>query len=244
MKKILFIFLIGVAAIPIFGDEHQFPQAVLDYQHAANSENISMYMKLFSPDMIMIDVGRVFDSHSEIRTWALGEVIPNGSSFKPLEVLVESAGYYKTMVKWMRWEVLYYFWTNESGKIRKMSLQYQQTGSTGINSVYNALPPSVSLYFDSIKSGSLDMLDECFTGRPSLTVVSRTFTGLKEIRRFVDTEVLGGEYQLMDLIEESPQRISIHLKFTPAGWSRPEPDAIYTFYMEGSRIKSMDLQYK
>jgi hypothetical protein len=140
--------------------------------------------------------------------------------------------------------VLYYFWTADSGKIRKMSLQYQDVGTTDRSAVYRRLPPNVALYFDAVKAESVDMLDECFAAVPKLRVVSRAFEGREGIRRFARSEVFGGRYELLDLVRADEDQVLIHLRFTPRGSANPEPDAIYRFEMEGSRIRSMDLQYK
>ena len=88
------------------------------------------------------------------------------------------------------------------------------------------------------------MLDECFTQDPVLTVVSRTFTGRDGIRSFAEGEVFGGQYELVNLESLTEGEVVVHLRFTPQGWSRPEPDAIYRFTMAGDRIASMDLQYR
>jgi hypothetical protein len=75
-------------------------------------------------------------------------------------------------------------------------------------------------------------------------VVSRPFNGREGIRRFARSEVFGGRYELVNLIQADQDEVLVHLRFTPRGGSTPEPDAIYRFQMEGSRIRYMDLQYR
>jgi hypothetical protein len=51
--------------------------------------------------MVMIDVGRVFDTLPRIRQWAINEVIPQGPSFNPLEIQAQTKDYHKAKVRWM-----------------------------------------------------------------------------------------------------------------------------------------------
>ena len=220
------------------------PAPVAAYREAAHSKNIDRYMEIFSDDIVIEDVGRIFDSPEEVRRWADREVIPQGDTFAFTETAASFEGYWKTRVRWYRWDVLYYFWTDETGKIRKMNLQYENVGTTESSWVYDRLPAAVALYFDAVKAGSDGLLEECFAPNPELQVVGRRFEDLEGIRRFAQTEVYGGSYELVELIRSDSDEVVIHLRFTPKSWSRPEPDAIYTFEMEGDRIRSMNLQYK
>jgi hypothetical protein len=242
MRKIVSV--LGLLTLGAAIQAQEIPEAVRAYDRATQARNIEAYMALFTADMVMIDVGRVFDTLPSIRQWALAEVIPQGPSFHPLEIQAQTQDYYKAKVRWMSWEVLYYFWTADSGKIRKMSLQYQEVGTTDLLPVYKRLPPNVALYFDAVKAESVEMLDECFAASPKLRVVSRSFEGREGIRRFAHSEVFGGKYELLNLVRADEKEVLIHLRFTPRGGSNPEPDALYRFQMEGSSIRSMDLQYK
>ena len=97
---------------------------------------------------------------------------------------------------------------------------------------------------DAVKAESVEMLDECFVADPALRVVSRNFEGREDIGQFARSEVFGGTYELVNLLKADENEVLVHLRFTPRGWSHPEPDALYRFQMEGSRIRNMDLQYK
>lgn len=243
MEKILIPFFLLLWALSSVAAQSA-DEPFMAYQIAANSESINDYMNLFSRDMVMIDVGRRFDSPEDIRRWALAEVIPHGDTFRYIRTMASARGYYKTWVRWLSWEALYYFWTDDSGKIRKMSLQYARVGETPSQDVYADLPAAVQLYFDGIRSGMDGMLGEAFTDSPSLRVVSRSFDGRAGILRFAKDEVYGGEYELIEVLESRPDYVSVHLRFKPRGWGRPEPDAVYEFYLKDGLIQRMDLQYK
>jgi hypothetical protein len=243
MKKTLVSFLLLLSALSTAAAQSA-GEPYRAYQIAANSESIGDYMNLFSRDMLMIDVGRRFEGTEAVRSWALAEVIPHGDSFRYLKTLASGKSYSKTLVRWLNFEALYYFWTDDSGKIRKMSLQYTRVGETPSRDVYAGLPAAVQLYFDGIRSGMDGMLEEAFTDSPSLRVVSRNFDGRAGILRFAGREVYGGEYELVELLESRPDYVSLHLRFKPKGWSRPEPDAVYRFYLKDGLIQRMDLQYK
>lgn len=101
------------------------PKAIMNYQSAANSENIDNYMEIFADGIEITDVSRVIKGKAAIREWALREVISNGDTFALIKILELKEGYAKTEVKWLSWEVHYFFWWNKDDKITKMSLQYK-----------------------------------------------------------------------------------------------------------------------
>ncbi len=100
------------------------PKAIQCYEEATNSEDIENYMSCFIADPMIIDVGRTIEGYTEVKKWALREVISYGKSFEHRKVLEEKKGYAKTEVKWRSWVVHYYYWWNKSDKIVKMDLQY------------------------------------------------------------------------------------------------------------------------
>jgi hypothetical protein len=244
MKLLILSLLLGNGALIHAQSATEFPQAVRNYQIASNSENIDNYMEIFHSSMTMIDVGRTFSDLNAIRQWANREVIPNGDSFRPLQVVASDEGYAKVLVQWMRWQVYYYFWFNENDQITLMSLQYQESGTTENESVYAQLPANVALYFDAVKIGNSQVLEQAFTANPRLRVVNRDFNSMERIRVFAETEVYGGDYELVSIHENRPDKVVVELRFTPRNWSRPEPDAIYEFSLENGKISSMNLQYK
>jgi hypothetical protein len=243
LRRFLISFLIIPITVSGLGAE-DLPEPFLAYQKATNSRSIENYMELFSPDMVMIDVGRSFDSPEEIRRWAMREVIPQGETFRYLRTLTSREHYWMTRVRWLSFEALYYFWTNEANRIRKMSLQYPRVGETPSQEVYAKLPSAVQLYFDGIRSGMDGMLEEAFTASPNLNVVNRDFAGREGILRFARNEVYGGEYELVELLQSRIDFVSLHLRFKPKNWSQFEPDAIYDFSLKDGLIQRMDLQYK
>jgi hypothetical protein len=219
------------------------PRPLACYQKSARAENIESYMSCFADGAVMIDMGRTFTGKAEIKRWAQREVIPNGSTFKVLAILDRSPGYYKTFVQWMSWRVHYHFWYDHKGKITKMSLQYAEAGSTDRKEVYSRLPEAAKLYFDAVKAKSSGMLEEAFLDSAYIVVVSRKFSGNRQIKRFAETEVYGGRYELLKILVLSKERVKIHLRFTPKGWNSPEPDAVYDIFFKDGRIEHMDLQY-
>jgi hypothetical protein len=244
MKWILFIFLITTQGIITAQSGTDFPKAVINYQKASNSKDINHYMELFHPSMIMIDVGRTFTDLNAIRQWANREVIPHGETFKPLQLVAREAGYAKVLVQWMQWQVYYYFWFNHSDEITLMSLQYQESGITENAAAYRKLPANVALFFDAVKIGSSQVLEQAFIGEPRLRVVNRDFNSMERIKVFAETEVYGGKYELISVRENTPNKVVVELRFTPRNWSRPEPDALYEFNLVDGQIASMNLQYK
>lgn len=105
-------------------EENQIPQAILAYQTGANSENIDTYMQAFGSEISIVDVNRTIEGRDNVQTWALNEVIPNGSTFKHRKILEQSNGYAKTEVNWITWVVHYSYWWDQDNKITRMSLQY------------------------------------------------------------------------------------------------------------------------
>lgn len=101
------------------------PEAILAYQKATNSKDIEAYINIFADNAEMVDVDRVFKGKSDIKKWALREVIPHGETFKFLSIVEQKRGYAQTIVHWMTWDAYYYFWWNDKGEIVKMSLQYK-----------------------------------------------------------------------------------------------------------------------
>ena len=100
------------------------PEAIQCYEKATNSENIENYMSCFVADATIIDVGRKIEGYSDIKRWALREVISYGKSFEHRKVLEQKKGYAKTEVKWRSWVVHYYYWWDKNDKLVKMDLQY------------------------------------------------------------------------------------------------------------------------
>jgi hypothetical protein len=219
------------------------PIPVACYQSSARAKSIDDYISCFDERAVIIDVGRTITGRDAIRRWASQEVIPQGDTFKTLEILDKGTGYYKTLVNWLSFKAHYYYWFTEVGKITKMSLQYTDTGTTDRKSVYDQLPSAVKLYFDSVNAESSGMLEECFLPDAYIRVVSRRFNGKGQIIQFAETEVYGGKYYLMDMQNKTKDNVIINLRFTPQSWSSPEPDAVYDIYLKNGLIEHMDLQY-
>ena len=119
------VFVIGslAAGSVAFADE-PLPTAIKCYQDSTHAKDIDAYLGCFTPNAEMIDVSRTFVGHEAIRKWAIREVIPSGNAFTHRKILESSNGYAKTEVKWLSWVVHYFYWWNDDGKIKKMSLQY------------------------------------------------------------------------------------------------------------------------
>ena len=122
LRRLLPTALLLALASPAVADS--LPKAIDCYQTATNSRDIDQYMACFTDDAVMIDVGRTFTGHGEIRPWAEREVMGQGDSFRHRSILESGDGYAKTEVQWLSWVVHYYYWWNADGKITKMSLQY------------------------------------------------------------------------------------------------------------------------
>ena len=124
-KKARFAWVVFIAAIfvtPAWGES--LPAAINCYQESTQSKDIDAYMACFVDNPTIIDVSRTLVGKKTIRQWAIREVMPQGDSFRHLEILEQESNYAKTYVKWMVWQVHYYYWWDDSGKITKMSLQY------------------------------------------------------------------------------------------------------------------------
>ena len=244
MKISIVVCLILLAlAVHSFLHAEELPVPLRCYQQNTQAEDIEGYMSCFTDDAVMIDVGRTITGKKAIRSWAQREVIPNGDTFEVKQVLDFSPGYYKTSVQWMSWVVHYHFWYDERGRIRKMSLQYSDTGLTEQQDVYDQLPAAVKLYFDAVKAKSSGMIEECFMQDSSVTVVTRSFNGRDSILGFAQSEVFGGAYKLKAIQTIKENNVVVLLSFTPKGWSSPEPDAVYDIQLRDGRITHMNLQY-
>jgi hypothetical protein len=236
---ILLFFILGSSFL--IAEELPIPLAC--YKKYTQARDIDGYISCFDKEAVMIDVSKTFTGKEEVRRWASREVIPNSNTFDFIEILDEVPGYFKTYVNWMSWKVHYHYWYNENGKITKMSLQYSNTGTTDRKEVYDQLPAAVKLYFDAVKAESIGMIEESFLPDSYIIVVSRHFNGINQIKRFVETEVYGGEYYLSKLHTKKKDNIKLLLRFTPKGWSNPEPDAVYDIFLKDGRIEYMNLQY-
>ena len=119
--------LLALLVISFTGTSHaqsDLPGAIECYRDATNAKDIDRYMACFTPNAVMIDVGRTINDADAIRSWAAREVIPHGERFAHRAILERTAGYAKTEVKWLSWVVHYFYWWDEQERITKMSLQY------------------------------------------------------------------------------------------------------------------------
>jgi hypothetical protein len=96
------------------------------------------------------------------------------------------------------------------------------------------IPEAVRAYDRATQNRNIEAYLALFTADMVMIDVGRDF----------DTLPSGGKYELLNLVKSDEKQALIHLRFTPRGWSGPEPDALYGFQMEGSRVRSMELQYK
>jgi len=102
--------------------------------------------------------------------------------------------------------------------------------------------PVVQEYFEAVVNEEILSFNRVFSEDAVITVVSRELDTLEKRMRFATNEVFGGAYEVYRA-EQTHNGIRMLLRFTPEGWNRPEPLAVYDFKIENNLITQANLQY-
>ncbi len=104
------------------------------------------------------------------------------------------------------------------------------------------IPKSARCYFDAVAKKEANALAACFQPDAFIIDVSRKISGVQAIRRWAENEVMGGNYEILDIVAQSKSNLKLLIRFTPPGW-KTGFKAHYTFAFKDEKIVNMDLQY-
>jgi SnoaL-like domain len=101
--------------------------------------------------------------------------------------------------------------------------------------------PAARAYVDAVNRGNLDALVAAFAPDGQVIDVSRRITGPDAIRRWADSEVIGGTLRVDAVTPLAPDTQRLRVHWAPAGSSGWAAD--YTFTVGGEQVVLADLQY-
>ena len=104
------------------------------------------------------------------------------------------------------------------------------------------IPKSALCYFDAVAKDDVNALEACFQPDAFIIDVSRKIAGVKAIKRWAENEVMGGKYDILDVVAQTKNNVKLLIRFTPPGW-KTGFKAHYVFEFKDKRIANMDLQY-
>ena len=103
------------------------------------------------------------------------------------------------------------------------------------------IPETAQRYFDAVAAHDLEALVDCFAPSALVIDVDRPLEGGKAIRRWARSEVIGGEYEILES-EPHEHGVSLLVRFTPPGESVGFR-ARYELEFDEDRITKAELQY-
>jgi hypothetical protein len=103
------------------------------------------------------------------------------------------------------------------------------------------LLPPVAAYVTAVNAKNLDGLVRAFAPNGEVVDVGRRFAGHDAIRRWAETEVIGGTLTVRAVLENEPNRQRLLVTFAPSGTGGF--GANYTFTVDGPTITSAVLTY-
>lgn len=107
------------------------------------------------------------------------------------------------------------------------------------------VPEPAQCYFSAVAETDLESLTQCFQPDAVIIDVSRKISGIEAIRTWADNEVMGGRYEVLSTVSQTPDRIKLLIRFIPPGYGSSASGfkAYYTFDFKDGKIIRMDLQY-
>ena len=107
------------------------------------------------------------------------------------------------------------------------------------------VPEPAQCYFNAVAKSDLEALAQCFQPDAVIIDVSRKISGIEAIRTWADNEVMGGRYEVLSSVSQTPDRIKLLIRFVPPGYGSSASGfkAHYTFDFKDGKIVRMDLQY-
>jgi hypothetical protein len=105
----------------------------------------------------------------------------------------------------------------------------------------DALLLPVAAYVTAVNAKDLDGLVRAFAPNGQVVDVGRRFTGRDAIRRWAESEVIGGTLTVTAVVENGPDHQRLLVTFAPSGTGGFA--AHYDFTIDGTTITSADLTY-
>ncbi len=103
------------------------------------------------------------------------------------------------------------------------------------------LPMAVQCYINAVNEEDLASLTDCFVEEATIIDVRRSIEGVDAIRTWADREVIGGSLEVMEIVAEAEDSITLLVTFAPSGIGGFR--AHYEFTIADDLIAGMDLQY-
>ncbi len=119
----------------------------------------------------------------------------------------------------------------------------QKFSDFGKNDSRAALPPALLKFFNGVRAGNLNKATATFSPAIKIRIAGMRFDGIKEARRFLKRDVIGGKYKIEKVLKQNKQ-IVVQCLFWPAGWAKPEPAIEYRFVIKNNRVTSWYGKYR
>lgn len=102
------------------------------------------------------------------------------------------------------------------------------------------LPASAKQYFDGVNNGDIEAALNAFSNDASVIDVGRTISGKNNIRNWLQNEVMGGRYEVIEVTDRGNET-RVLVRFSPGGSGGFR--ANYDFTFSSNLVTRMNLSY-